>query len=458
MPARAAKGESDLFTRLQATGKLPALLRGLGVFLKDYEAGVGVPNTLWAELGYGSDELGAELWREILHPDDRAYALESWDRVYRGEADAWSGQFRIRAKDGSYKTVRHRTIILERGPSGAPSLAFGVDQDLSDLADELEAERAARLRAESALMRAELLRAAGTVASSALDGLEAVDRVIAQARSVLEFDAAFVWQPEDDRLVCLRAVGADPMDLPDAAGAVEESAKGFNPVISTLPFGSSLCLPLVTRSRVLAVMQFLSRRAPFGEESLRSALGFADSAAVALANALRFSASERLAATDWLTGLGTRRRFEERGLALLADGPACVSCLMVDIDHFKRVNDEHGHQAGDAVLRELGAFVRGAFRDADLVCRYGGEELVVLMPGACAKAAAEAAERVRSGAKTLRYPSVPDLSISVSVGAATLAEPPRTDPRSTLSTIVAKADAALYRAKGAGRDRVEIEN
>jgi diguanylate cyclase (GGDEF)-like protein len=475
MISKVKKADRELFARLYDSGKLPAILRGLGVFLKDYSSGACIPNTLWTDLGYSADDLRADRWRELLHPEDRDRVLEEWDRVYSGGADAWSGEYRIRNSAGQWRVIRHRTLVLERDDQGVPSLTVGVDQEISEFRDELEEERSARSRAESQLADAELLRTAGTLASSNLDAVEAIDSVLAQARSILSFEAALVWTPKNDSLVCVRSSGIDPVAsigqeaLPlRAAGerrpiavtgvaVTGPSSPGDLDGYGAFKARARLCLPLILRNRVLAVLEFLSRDAHvFEGQSVRRALSFSDSAAIALANSLRFTASEQLAGTDWLTGLGTRRRLEERGLIVLAEPRECTSCLMIDLDRFKQVNDEFGHQAGDAVLRELGQLCRKILRDGDVVCRYGGEEIAAILPGACEKAAMEAAERIRSAVEFCRIPDYPELRISVSVGVyATKVD--STKAAAELSRIVACADSALYRAKQTGRNRVVLE-
>ncbi|HAE23697.1 MAG TPA: hypothetical protein DCG47_15470, partial [Spirochaetaceae bacterium] len=321
MGLKLKKTDRELFARLYDSGKLPAILRGLGVFLKDYSSGACIPNTLWTDLGYSADDLRADRWRELLHPEDRDRVLEEWDRVYSGGADAWSGEYRIRNSAGLWRVIKHRTLVLERDEQGVPSLTVGVDQEISELRNELEDERAARYRAESQLADAELLRTAGTLASSNLDAVEAIDSVLAQARSILSFDAALVWTPKNDSLVCVRSSGIDPLASMGQEALPLRAANERRPIAvtgvavtgddavgySSYKARARLCLPLILRNRVLAVLEFLSRDAhAFEGQSVRRALSFSDSAAIALANSLRFTASEQLAGTDWLTGLGTR--------------------------------------------------------------------------------------------------------------------------------------------------------
>jgi len=132
-----------------------------------------------------------------------------------------------------------------------------------------------------------------------------------------------------------------------------------------------------------------------------------------------------------------------------ADQPLGV--LMLDLDHFKKFNDTYGHEAGDTVLRETGTFLARSIRAEDIVCRFGGEEFVIILPTASLSAACGRAERIRSKLRemTVLHQGQSLGMITVSVGVAALPEH-GTSPKELLET----ADAALYRAKREGRDRV----
>lgn len=163
----------------------------------------------------------------------------------------------------------------------------------------------------------------------------------------------------------------------------------------------------------------------------------------------------RLATTDPLTGLSNRRHFFERGaqeLRRAARYRRPLALLMLDIDHFKSVNDRYGHEAGDAVLRDLAERLRAGLRTSDLAGRIGGEEFAVLLPETTAEQAELLAERLR--AAIAADPLGPDLGITVSLGVA-LAVPASEE---TLDPVLRRADAALYRAKAGGRNQVVLDD
>ncbi|WP_089273952.1 sensor domain-containing diguanylate cyclase [Humidesulfovibrio mexicanus] len=169
--------------------------------------------------------------------------------------------------------------------------------------------------------------------------------------------------------------------------------------------------------------------------------------------------------TDALTGVGNRKRLFSEGPRLLdasLRGGRPTSVLMLDLDHFKLVNDAHGHAAGDAVLAAFAGLLRGLLRQSDLFARYGGEEFAVLAPNAGARQAVELAERIRQAVERLEVPvNGETLRFTVSIGAASL-EPPATvhaqGAVAILEALLGRADEALYAAKATGRNRVECRS
>jgi two-component system cell cycle response regulator len=154
---------------------------------------------------------------------------------------------------------------------------------------------------------------------------------------------------------------------------------------------------------------------------------------------------------DPLTGLFTRRFLAEQlpnTVSAARRAGRLVSVLMIDIDHFKAVNDEFGHAVGDAVISRVASTIRGHIRGEDAAIRYGGEEICVTLPGADEPRAAAVAERIRHGVETLDLAALqPALRVTVSVGHATLQDD------EAIGDCISRADAGLYRAKADGRNR-----
>jgi two-component system cell cycle response regulator len=165
--------------------------------------------------------------------------------------------------------------------------------------------------------------------------------------------------------------------------------------------------------------------------------------------------SIELAITDGLTGL-FNRRYMETHLGTLVEQAATrnkpIAVLVVDIDYFKAINDGHGHDAGDDVLREFALRIRKAIRNIDLACRYGGEEFVIVMPETDMAVATIVAERLRRRIATEPFvieQGARSLEVTISIGIAALS-----GTGDNAATILKRADQALYRAKRDGRNRV----
>lgn len=162
-----------------------------------------------------------------------------------------------------------------------------------------------------------------------------------------------------------------------------------------------------------------------------------------------------MATTDFLTGLSNRRHFiarMEAELARVNRQGSPVAVLMLDIDHFKRINDRYGHASGDAVLRQFADLIRAELRAVDSAGRVGGEEFAILLSGTDLAGAATFAERLR--AKVARSPLAQgeqQIPVTVSIGITVL-----TADDANTSDVLHRADAALYEAKDGGRDRVAI--
>ena len=220
-------------------------------------------------------------------------------------------------------------------------------------------------------------------------------------------------------------------------------------LVNRPPTGAAcaLLLPLTVRGEVEAVVLLVRRRSEiFTGRSIELATTLVDQAATALA--LMRARAE--AGTDPVTGAmnhrAMRRRLQEEvGRALRAGSP--LSCLLIDLDNFKLVNDRHGHQAGDAMLREVVQTLVGEFRAFDRVARYGGDEFVVILPNAELEAAAAAAQRALES--LLLVPSFDaNPGVSASIGVSQWQEP------MTVDALLEACDTALLRSKRQGKGRV----
>lgn len=212
-------------------------------------------------------------------------------------------------------------------------------------------------------------------------------------------------------------------------------------------------IPMIARGEILGLLQVYAA-GDDGEKRLAAVLdlgsALADGMSLALANIALRDKLRGQALRDPLTGLYNRRYMEDtlQRVVRLADRERTeVSIIMIDLDHFKRLNDSYGHAKGDAVLRDTASVILNQLRDTDVACRYGGEELIVVLPNCGLDAALAKAERLRASIEALSEPN--GARVSASMGVAAI---PATS--TAAKDLLASADAALYEAKQAGRNRV----
>jgi diguanylate cyclase (GGDEF)-like protein len=226
----------------------------------------------------------------------------------------------------------------------------------------------------------------------------------------------------------------------------------------------SMCVPLIAQRDVIGVLN-LQRPKNIGAEpaaaesqtrTLALAKSIGEHITLAVANLRLRETLRNQSIRDPLTGLFNRRYLEEtleREIHRAVREQAPLSIIFLDIDHFKSFNDQFGHEAGDAVLRQLGAFLTAQVRYEDIACRYGGEEFVIVLPDASLGVAAQRAEGIRAGIKNMTVVvggrSLQGITLSLGVSAV-----PEFD--STGEALLRAADAALYQAKAEGRDRVTV--
>ena len=222
-----------------------------------------------------------------------------------------------------------------------------------------------------------------------------------------------------------------------------------------------LCLPMMAQGETLGVIHMRADK-PSGisSESVmlneQLAITCTEHIALALANLKLRETLRNQSIRDPLTGLFNRRYMDEtleRELQRAARTQVPLGVIMMDIDHFKKYNDMYGHDAGDAVLREVGALLQNHIRGSDIACRYGGEEFILILPETPLEVIEERAETLHSKVKQISVHHQGQLlgSISLSLGVAHFPE-----HETTTDGLLRVADQALYQAKQRGRDQVVI--
>jgi len=299
----------------------------------------------------------------------------------------------------------------------------------------------------------EVLDAITTGASSAVGGAQfallvaEAERMRADRHSGLSADS--LWRLEHWAQESHRQLNEGPIVIDDLTTVPSLAELTLD---RPLPLGSVCAAPLIFRDRLLGALVALAPGTEmFLPQDVMSLETYATHAAIALSNARLVGHLEREAAEDPLTGLANKRSFELAYTAELnrafRDGDS-IAVITLDVDRFKDINDRYHHSFGDQVLVAVAGAVRTAVRSYDTVARIGGDEFVVLLPGASAEQASIVAERARAQVAEIDLP-VGKLSCSAGIAAV------KGDDLNA-SQILDAADAALFTAKRLGRDRIEL--
>jgi diguanylate cyclase (GGDEF)-like protein/PAS domain S-box-containing protein len=445
-------------------------------------------------------------WKQALHPDDVAVTVTKWAECVR-TGEAYEKEYRLRrGSDGSYRWFLARATPV-RDAQGQIVKWFGTVTDIEDqkqnqqileeeikkrteelaqvntkLQEEmwerdlarkeldLQNERMVRELSERS-QRATLLTKMGEHLQSCVTRDEVFAAALGFAPKIfLHAGAIALLNPERN---LAEVIGSwTNCELPRKSfefSACWALRTGHQHLVlagdPTAPCSHAagvkhtyLCIPILAQGEALGIIHFqASEESPsMGEAELSFKTTFAGQIGLSISNINLRDALRTQSIKDTLTGLYNRRYLEEtleREIRRAARAEQSLGILMLDLDHFKNFNDTYGHDAGDAVLRETASFVARSVRTEDTVCRFGGEEFVVILPTANREGAQIRAEHIRSKLRELTVlhqgQSLGMITVSIGVSAFPING---TSPGKLLAAV----DAALYRAKREGRDRVVV--
>jgi two-component system cell cycle response regulator len=372
------------------------------------------------------------------------------------------GTAAARIASGDLSTVIE---VRSKDEVGRLAIAFNaMTDDLRDYVGQLEASRDE--------LQSGLARLGDTLSSTHdLDRILAVVLESSMASTRATGGMVLLLTPSRDELVLAASHGVDvPLDLrlkvgegvsgrvalsgDPVRGIVGDGPGELRPAAAEPGHTSIIAVPLKSSGTVIGVLDLYGSTASggFDENDLATIRTFASQATVAVDNVLLHEEAQRLSITDGLTGLWNYRYFTMtvgKEIERAARFSRPLALLMLDLDHFKDVNDTFGHQRGDAVLVELAGRIKAEVRDVDTVARYGGEEIVVVLPETDYAGAAQLAERICDAVRRKPFgePGVPLIHLTVSAGGAVFPE-----HGLAASILLARADEALYTSKRSGRD------
>ena len=421
----------------------------LGVALLDLDSGevLEINDRLVSMLGRGREECLNAGWQGLTHPDDLPAEREQIARMQAGAIDKFDLEKRFLRPDGGHLWA-HLTVA-----------ALGADPHPRRLHLALVEDISGRKLAEAAVRDSEeRFRSAFANANTGMCLVDLQGRFL-QAND--RMGAIFGYHKDE-----LVGLSVNDLAVPeDAAISMEVIARALDGEVERATFekryrhrrghvihgqvATSLVRDQQGRpSYFISQVQDITDR-KLAEEALVEARDQAERAnrALTAANA----ELHRLATTDSLTGLWNRRQLETAAGAAIARAqrsPEPLSLILFDIDHFKSLNDRHGHQAGDRVLMEVARRVRGRLRQADMLARWGGEEFLALLPGCDAGAAERLAQALVALIGDEPFDAVG--RVTGSFGVAELR------PGEGFDACVKRADKAMYRAKAAGRNAARL--
>ena len=466
-------------------------------------------NQRWCDYtGLSLEQATGHGWEGAIHPDDLDLGRNKWEECVR-TGEAAELEYRLRcAADGTYHWHLARALPL-RDFGGKIVKWFGTATNIDnqkhsqEILEQQVKERTGELTAANENLKREmwereqvqndldqqnvamvaeitkrsertvLLSKMGKLLQSALDMDEAVSIILGFAPKIFpDFRGALILLDAARRLLEVKGAwaackmpAAPTFDM-GSCWALRTGQRHFVEVgdhtapcahahTATDPY---LCVPIMTQegaAGILHLQAIMDTRDPF-EAELLITNSFAEQVGVSVANLKLQEALRQQSTSDALAGLYNRRYLEEsleRELRRAARAKQSLSLVMFDLDHFKTFNDTFGHEAGDAVLREMGASLTRTARAGDISCRFGGEEFLLILPATSLEGARTRAERVRSQARKLAvtHQGRPLGIITVSLGVAAFPV-----HGSSAKELIARADAALYRAKREGRDRVVV--
>jgi len=470
------------------------------------DSGVDYCNRRWYEVtGLSEQQTLGFGWSTGLHPDDRPVALQNWEKVLH-TGEPFEMEYRLKNAAGGFRWHLVRATPM-RDSSGAIVKWFGACADIDDqmrnqqvLEEQIKQHTAELMDAnnrlqlemrERALAQQELNQQTERMVeeltkrsnrSANLAKMAELLQTCADLKDAIAVVAGMAPKvfPELRGALLLFNASREMLDVAALWGDCELAADGFGPqdcwalrtghlhvVMAGDPTAecrhsasgehSYCCLPLMAHGEAIGIVHFqMIEPGELPQPVLSMVTMFTEHVGLSVANIRLREALRSQSIRDPLTGLYNRRYLEEmleRETRRAVRAEHGLGVLMLDLDHFKKFNDTYGHDAGDTVLRETAKFLLKSVRAEDIVCRFGGEEFIVILPVADLKVTQARAERIRSRLRELQvlHQGQSLGMVTVSVGVADLPEH-GTSPKA----LIEAADAALYRAKREGRDRVAL--
>jgi diguanylate cyclase (GGDEF)-like protein/PAS domain S-box-containing protein len=436
-----------------------------GYFYADFDNDAGTTSRPLHKLGFTEEEMRSGDYRDCIHPEDLSTYRGLWNRVQDGWEDELYCEYRLSDRAGKWHWIQTHAVVVERSSGGEIRKIIGTDREITSRKNAEEYLHRQLYGQQQRYEVAESLRRVTTLVASEAELSDSLSDGAAQLRTIVRFDRCDVYALVDEEPKCLLVHPEPGAATPGTAGPpvlVEELLVQLRSTVYPLieddigenwAYGSRLGIPLRVDDRMVGFVVLWHRQKGFYRGAdLYPVTAFGDILAVAIHNHQFFSRTVTELETDELTGFRTRRSFDRDAGDLWAgfcERYDANSVAMIDIDHFKWINDRDGHPVGDAVIRTIARLVQDNLRKEDVLGRYGGDEFIALLPNSAGASAWNTMERLRAACEAEDISELGD-TVTISVGIAF------SDGSIDLSQLVSQADEALYRAKREGRNGVVV--
>jgi diguanylate cyclase (GGDEF)-like protein/PAS domain S-box-containing protein len=426
--------------------------------------------------GFSRGELINKKLADILAPESLDVARRMSQRQAAGEGRT-TAELEVIAKTGQRVALEVSTRLIYR--EGKPAAVQGIARDVTERKRTEAALQQANQKLEAWVVELEqrtremtLLSEMGDMLRACLTTDEAYSVIVRVAQQVfpVQVGALYVITPSRNLVEAVAVWGesalAERVFSPDECWALRRGRVHWvqNTEVALLckhlhkpaPEGY-LCVPMMAQSEALGVLHLAQpSNVSMNEAKQRLAVTMSEHIAMALSNLRLHETLRSQSIRDPLTGLFNRRFMEESlelELRRAGRNQRSLGVIMLDLDQFKHFNDSYGHEAGDTLLRELGALLQTNIRGEDIACRYGGEEFTLILPEGSAEVTLQRANALREAIKRLdvHHRNQAIGRVTVSMGVAIFPEHGRTGP-----ALLQAADVALYHSKDLGRDRVTL--
>ncbi len=404
-------------------------------------------------------------YANLIHPEDKQMVWDVIQDALKNKKN-FEMTYRIQIGYAVEKWVWEKGLGIydEKGE------LLALEGFISDITERIHAEQAI----EKAMIRAQALKQTLDELSSQLDLSQVLRRILVSLKTVLNFDSATLFLRENDKFKVVAARGFQNTSrlinriFPASDLLLREILLVKSPIIledarydprfvkweGSDQIRGWMGVPLIRHDEFIGLMAIDSYRPnAYTQDDASLASSFANSAAIVIENARLFKQTQQMALTDTLTGIYNRRYFYELAQKEFARSKRYqnpMSIILIDIDHFKNVNDQNGHLAGDQVLMQFVQRIQDELRTSDILARFGGEEFIILLPETNLEDATLVAERLRE--VTAQYPFLlvtAQTFITISLGVSCFRF---TTP--SLDHLIDESDKALYEAKQFGRNLV----